>query len=137
MQPQQQQPPKVGDKVFIPELQIWGEITEFYDTNSGLITRVRAVVNGKPTVFDVTNLIVDLAAMVRTGWPLLQKLGRAIKNLCQKFGICKKPVPQLAIPEALYKAIEILDTKGSKELMAKEAYLDNQQAIDKLLSYIQ
>lgn len=108
-------PPKVGDKVFLPELQVWGEIVEFYDENKGLITRVRAMVNGKPTYIDVTNLIVDLAEAVRVAVPLVKKIIAALKSLCQKIGLCKKPQPvaTAAIPDALIAKIKELQTQAA------------------------
>ena len=131
----EQQPPKVGDKVFLPELQIWGEIVEFYDDNRQLVTRVRAIVNGKPTLLDVTNLIVDLAQAAQVALPLLQKIGRAIKSLCQKIGLCKKPVvPQVAIPEALIALVDELKQKKNT-LLTHSEYTANKAALDALLAY--
>lgn len=119
-------PPKIGDKVFLPELELWGEIVEFYDDNKGLITRVRAMVNGKPTYIDVTNLIVDLAEAVKIAVPLLKKIGAALKSLCQKIGLCKKPQPQpVAFPAALIAKIkELQDASLRPENFAAEYKVD-------------
>jgi hypothetical protein len=130
-----QPPPAIGDKVFLPELGIYGEIVEFYEDNSQLITRVRAIVNGKPTVLDVTNLIVDIATAIKIALPLLQKAGRAIKTLCQKIGICKKPKPPIAaIPLAMVATIEALQARA-KTMLPVDSYWANEAQIDALLAY--
>jgi hypothetical protein len=130
----EQQPPKVGDKVFLPELQIWGEVVAFYNDNSQLITQVQALVNGKPTLIDVTGLIVNIAQAVQAALPLIQKIGQALKSLCQKLGLCKKPVRQAAMPQALIAAIEQLQKAANTKLQSTD-YWANEAEIDRLLAY--
>lgn len=132
--PQQQQPPKVGDKVYLPELQIWGEVVAFYNENSQLITQVQALVNGKPTLIDVTGLIVNIAQAMEAALPLIKKIGQAFKSLCQKLGLCKKPVPQATVPEALIAAIQQLQKAANTKLQSTD-YWANQSEIDRLLAY--
>jgi hypothetical protein len=95
--------PKIGDLVYLPELAVWGEIVGFYDENKQLITQVRAMINGKPTLIEVTALIVQLAAAARDAVTLWGKIKTAAKSLCQKLGLCKpKPV---RTPVSLLQAI--------------------------------
>jgi hypothetical protein len=101
-------PPKVGDKVFLPELKLWGEIVEFYDENNHLIQRVRVMVNGKPTILEVANLIVELATLVPQIVSLWAKIKAGAKSLCQKLGLCKKSPPLAVVPDALKTTIEDL-----------------------------
>lgn len=128
-------PPKVGDKVFLPELQVWGEIVEFYDENKGLITRVRAMVNGKPTYVDVTNLIVDLAEAVRVAVPLVKKIIAALKSLCQKIGLCKKPQPvaTAAIPDALILKLKEVQARA---MQYGDDNIDALNELEKLKKYL-
>jgi hypothetical protein len=95
--------PKIGDAVYLPELAVWGEIVGFYDENKQLITQVRAMVNGKPTLIEVTALIVQLANAARDAVTLWGKIKTAAKSLCQKLGLCK-PKPVRA-PLSLLQAI--------------------------------
>ena len=104
-------PPKVGDKVFLPELKLWGEIVEFYDENNHLIQRVRVMVNGKPTILEVANLIVELAALVPQIVSLWAKVKAGVKSLCQKLGLCKKSPPLAVVPDALKTTIAGLEAK--------------------------
>jgi len=95
--------PKIGDLVYLPELAVWGEIVGFYDENKQLITQVRAMINGKPTLIEVTALIVQIAAAARDAATLWGKIKTAAKSLCQKLGLCKpKPV---RTPVSLLQAI--------------------------------
>lgn len=105
-------PPKIGDLVYLPELQVWGEIVDFYDEHSQLITAVRAMVNGKPTLVEVANLMVQLADAVRGAVTLWGKIKTAAKSLCQKLGLCK-PKPA-TVPLALTAAIK----QAQKDLQA-------------------
>ncbi len=104
-------PPNVGDKVFLPELKLWGEIVEFYDQNNHLIQRVRVMVNGKPTVIEVANLIVELAGLVPQIVSLWAKVKAGAKALCQKLGLCKKSPPLAVVPKALQTTIAGLEDK--------------------------
>lgn len=114
---------KVGDKVFIPEHGVWGEVIEFYDETRELVTRVRATINGKPTILEVANLFVSITEAVEEAIPLAQKVWASLKSICQKLGICKKktaapPVPAAPaigyaeVPEALKKAIARAKTRA-------------------------
>lgn len=103
--------PPAGDKVYLPELNVWGEIVEYYDNNKQLITRVRAMVNGKPTIIDVTNLIVDLADAVKAAAGLWTKIKAAAKSLCQKLGLCKPKAAYAVVPNALQNTIATLETQ--------------------------
>lgn len=117
MQPKMNNYPPIGAQVFLPELQLWGEIVEYYDDNKQLITRVRALVNGKPTIIDVTNLIVDLANAVQSAAGLWQKIRVAVKSLCKKLGLCKPRVAIGVVPKALRDVIAGLE----EELIALSA----------------
>lgn len=114
--------PKIGDKVYLPELAVWGEIVQFYNENSQLITTVRAVVNGKPTFIEVTALIVQLANAARDAVTLWGKIKTAAKSLCQKLGLCK-PKPA-RVPLSLLQAI----ADAEREL-AELAFSDSPRAI--------
>jgi len=118
-------PPNIGDKVFLPELNVWGEIVEFYDDNKDLITRVRAMVNGKPTFVDVTGLIVDIANVAAQAAGLWGRIKTAAKSLCQKLGLCKqKPAPAPA-PAALLEKITQLKERGYS-VHKLQSYLPNE-----------
>ena len=128
--------PKIGDKVFLPELQVWGEIVGFYNENSQLITSVRAMVNGKPTLVEVTALIVQLADAVRDAVTLWGKIRTAAKSLCQKLGLCKpKPV---RVPVSLLQAIANAE-KELLELADKGIFPDDLRAnnLRKTIAYLQ
>lgn len=126
-------PPKVGDKVFLPDRQLWGEIVEFYDDKKDLITRVRVMINGKPTYIEVIDVIVDLADAVRVAVPLVKKIIAALKSLCQKIGICKKPQPApAAIPAALVAKIKELQTQVALD----DNNFDALRALEKLKKYL-
>jgi len=116
--------PKIGDPVYLPELQVWGEIVEFYDDNSQLITTVRAVVNGKPTLVEVTALIVQLANAARDAVTLWGKIKTAAKSLCAKLGLCKpKParVPLLLLQAIANSERELAQLVETGEGMSKKA----------------
>jgi hypothetical protein len=104
-------PPKVGDKVFLPEMNLWGEILAFYDENNHLIQRVRVMINGKPTILEVANLIVELATLVPQIVSLWAKVKAGAKSLCQKLGLCKKSPPLAVVPDALKTTIAGLEAK--------------------------
>jgi len=126
-------PPNIGDKVFLPELNVWGEIVEFYDDNKDLITRVRAMVNGKPTFVDVTGLIVDIANVAAQAAGLWGRIKTAAKSLCQKLGLCKqKPAP--VVPAALVQKIEQL--KAEDISIYDADYFKNTRAIELLEKYL-
>ena len=118
-------PPNVGDKVFLPELQVWGEIVEFYDQNNHLIQRVRVMVNGKPTIIEVANLIVELAGLVPQIVSLWAKVKAGAKALCQKLGLCKKSPPLAVVPKALQTTID--DLQHDLWIAQKTAGVSTQQ----------
>ena len=124
-------PPNVGDKVFLPELQVWGEIVEFYDQNNHLIQRVRVMVNGKPTIIEVANLIVELAGLVPQIVSLWAKVKAGAKALCQKLGLCKKSPPLAVVPKALQTTIDDLQHDlwiAQKTVGVSPQQLEKQQA---------
>jgi len=128
--------PKIGDPVYLPELQVWGEIVEFYDDNSQLITTVRAVVNGKPTLVEVTALIVQLANAARDAVTLWGKIKTAAKSLCAKLGLCK-PKPA-RVPLSLLQAIANSE-RELVELADKGVAPDDLRAVNlrKTIAYLQ
>lgn len=124
-------PPNVGDKVFLPELKLWGEIVEFYDQNNHLIQRVRVMVNGKPTIIEVANLIVELAGLVPQIVSLWAKVKAGAKALCQKLGLCKKSPPLAVVPKALQTTIDDLQHHlwiAQKTVGVSPQQLEKQQA---------
>ena len=124
-------PPNVGDKVFLPELKLWGEIVEFYDQNNHLIQRVRVMVNGKPTIIEVANLIVELAGLVPQIVSLWAKVKAGAKALCQKLGLCKKSPPLAVVPKALQTTIDDLQHDlwiAQKTVGVSPQQLEKQQA---------
>lgn len=99
-------PPYVGQKVFVEEMQLWGEVVELYHDGADLISKVRVMINGKPTVIDVTLLIVQAAELVKFGAVLFVKIKAGLKKLCAKLGLCKaKPI----VPDAALKTLEKLN----------------------------
>jgi hypothetical protein len=95
-------PPYVGQKVFVEEMQLWGEVVELYHDGADLISKVRVMINGKPTVIDVTLLIVQAAELVKFGAVLFVKIKAAAKRICTALGLCKaKPI----MPKAVTKTI--------------------------------
>ena len=124
-------PPNVGDKVFLPELKLWGEIVEFYDQNNHLIQRVRVMVNGKPTIIEVANLIVELAGLAPQIVSLWAKVKAGAKALCQKLGLCKKSPPLAVVPKALQTTIDDLQHDlwiAQKTVGVSPQQLEKQQA---------
>jgi hypothetical protein len=93
---QQQTPPEVGQKVFLPELNLYGEIVQIYAAGGELVQTVRVVVNGKPTLIETTFLIVKAAeqvgAIIRLGVVIWGKIKQPLTTLCRTLGICKKKV---------------------------------------------
>jgi hypothetical protein len=93
-------PPFIGQKVFIEEMQLWGEVVELYHDGADLISKVKVMINGKPTVVDVTLLIVEAAELVKFGAVLFSKIKAAAKRICTAFGLCKaKPTAPKIVQE--------------------------------------
>lgn len=58
--------PKIGDKVYMPSLKVFGEILEIADGVNGIITKVRiANADGTFTDIEVRQLVVDAVVVVR------------------------------------------------------------------------
>jgi hypothetical protein len=104
-------PPEVGQKVFIPEMDLWGEVLELYHDGADLISKVRVMINGKPTIIDVTLLIVQAAELVKFGAVLFGKIKAGLKKLCAKLGLCKaKPI----VPVATLETASLLTSMPDK-----------------------
>jgi len=98
-------PPYEGQKVFIEEMQLWGEVVELYHDGADLISKVKVLINGKPTIIDVTLLIVEAAELVKFGAVLFGKIKAGLKRICTALGLCKaKPI----VPDAALKTLEKL-----------------------------
>jgi len=80
-------PPYAGQKVFIEEMQLWGEVVELYHDGAELISKVKVLINGKPTIIDVTLLIVEAAELVKFGAVLFGKIKAGLKKLRAKLGL--------------------------------------------------
>jgi hypothetical protein len=118
-------PPYVGQKVFIEEMQLWGEVVELYHDGAELISKVKVLINGKPTVIDVTLLIIKAAEMVKFGAVLFGKLKAAAKRICTALGLCKsKPIVPIAAQNTIVKLKEEQSVFASNKLVNLQAKMD-------------
>lgn len=120
-------PPEVGQKVFIPEMQLWGEVVELYHDGADLVSKVRVLINGKPTIVDVTLLIVEAAELVKFGAVLFGKIKAAAKRICAALGWCK---PKPTAPPIVQETANLLGSIPDKT--AKEKANSLQAKLDKL-----
>jgi hypothetical protein len=118
-------PPYVGQKVFIEEMQLWGEVLELYHDGAELISKVKVLINGKPTVIDVTLLIIKAAEMVKFGAVLFGKLKAAAKRICTALGLCKaKPTAPVAVQNTIEKLKAEQSIFASNKLVNLQAKMD-------------
>jgi hypothetical protein len=118
-------PPFVGQKVFIEEMQLWGEVVELYHDGADLISKVKVLINGKPTVIDVTLLIVQAAELVKTGAVLFGKIKAAVKRICAKLGLCKaKPTAPIVAVETASLLTSMPDKSAHDKAKSLQAKLD-------------
>lgn len=114
-------PPQVGQKVFLPELNVFGEIAEIYAEGGELIQTVKVLVSGKPTFIEATFKIVQAAenigAIARLAYVVWGKIKAPLKALCKALRICKeKPV---AVPPAVEVELERLAQAATPRDTAK------------------
>ena len=118
-------PPKVGQKVFISEMQLWGEVVELYHDGADLVSKVRVLINGKPTIIDVTLLVVQAAELVKFGAVLFGKIKAAVKRICTAFGWCKsKPTAPPIVQETANFLGSIPDKTAKEKANSLQAKLD-------------
>jgi hypothetical protein len=109
-------PPEVGQKVFIPEMDLWGEVVELYHDGADLISKVRVMINGKPTIIDVTLLIVQAAELVKFGAVLFGKIKAGLKRICSALGLCK---PKPTAPKVVQETANLLSANPDKTAQLK------------------
>lgn len=114
-------PPKVGQKVFLPELNVWGEIVSLYDDGGQLIQTIKVLVNGKPTLIEATFLVVkaveQAGVIIRTVVAVWDKVKAPLKALCKALKICKeKPA---AVPAAVEVELTRLGQSSTPSDIAK------------------
>lgn len=118
-------PPEIGQKVFISEMQLWGEVVELYHDGADLVSKVRVMINGKPTVIDVTLLIVEAAELVKFGAVLFGKIKAAVKKICASLGLCKsKPTAPTIVQETANLLGAIPDKIARDKASSLQAKLD-------------
>lgn len=118
-------PPYLGQKVFIEEMQLWGEVVELYHDGADLISKVKVLINGKPTVIDVTLLIIQAAEMVKFGAVLFGKIKAAAKRICTALGLCKpKPIVPVAVQNTIEKLKEEQSIFASNKVVNLQAKMD-------------
>jgi hypothetical protein len=120
-------PPYAGQKVFIEEMQLWGEVVELYHDGAELISKVKVLINGKPTIIDVTLLIVEAAELVKFGAVLFGKIKAGLKKLCAKLGLCK---PKPTAPKVVQETADSLGAMPDKT--AKDKANSLQAKLNKL-----
>ena len=118
-------PPKIGQKVFISEMNLWGEVVELYHDGADLVSKVRVIINGKPTVIDVTLLVVQAAELVKFGAVLFGKIKAAVKKICASLGWCKaKPTAPAIVQETANLLGAIPDKVAKDKANSLQAKLD-------------
>lgn len=118
-------PPKEGQKVFIPEMNLYGEIVELYHDGADLVSKVRVLINGKPTIIDVTLLVVQAAELVKFGAVLFGKIKAAVKRICTALGWCKaKPTAPPIVQETANLLGAIPDKIAKEKANSLQAKLD-------------
>ena len=118
-------PPEIGQKVFISEMQLWGEVVELYHDGADLVSKVRVMINGKPTVIDVTLLVVQAAELVKVGAVLFGKIKAAVKKICASLGWCKaKPTAPAIVQETANLLGAIPDKAAKDKASSLQAKLD-------------
>lgn len=124
----EQNPPQKGQKVFLPELNLYGEIVEIYSAGGALVSSVRVLINGKPTLIETTFLIVQAAeqvgALVRAAAVVWGKIKQPLQSLCRALRICKSGSPKLETPAVAAELSRLArgsakDTQKYNELLSK------------------
>ena len=96
-------------------MQLWGEVVELYHDGADLVSKVKVLINGKPTIIDVTLLVVQAAELVKFGAVLFGKIKAAVKKICASFGWCKSKPTAPAIVQETANFLGSIPDKTAKD----------------------
>ena len=106
-------------------MNLWGEVVELYHDGADLVSKVRVMINGKPTVIDVTLLVVQAAELVKFGAVLFGKIKAAAKRICKALGWCKSaPIVPVVVQETANLLSAMPDKTAHEKAKSLQAKLD-------------